>query len=79
MAELAVGLIGAGRIGTSHARVLAERVPGARLAVVADPRPGAAATLAAQYGARSADSAALLAADDVQAVVMPRRRPHTLI
>ena len=38
-----IGLIGAGRIGTSHARILARRVPGARLVAVADPRPGAAA------------------------------------
>ena len=37
-----VGLIGTGRIGTSHAQVLARRVPGARLVAVADPRPGTA-------------------------------------
>ena len=37
-----IGLIGAGRIGTSHAGLVAEHVPGARLAAVADPRPGAA-------------------------------------
>jgi hypothetical protein len=36
---VAIGLIGAGRIGTSHAGIIAERVPGARLAAVADPRP----------------------------------------
>jgi predicted homoserine dehydrogenase-like protein len=39
-----VGLIGAGRIGTAHAETLARRVPGARLMVIADPRPGAAET-----------------------------------
>jgi len=42
---IGVGLIGAGRIGTSHAQILAERVPGARLAMVADPRPDAACPL----------------------------------
>ena len=35
--QVGIGLIGAGRIGASHARVIAERVPGARLVAVADP------------------------------------------
>ena len=48
-----IGLVGAGRIGTSHATLLAERVPGARLVAVADPRPEAAAELAAKVGARA--------------------------
>jgi myo-inositol 2-dehydrogenase/D-chiro-inositol 1-dehydrogenase len=69
--EVAVGLIGAGRIGTSHAQVLAERVPGARLAVVADPRPDAGRALAERFGARGVtDPAALIEADDVEAVVI---------
>ena len=51
MAEsLGIGLIGAGRIGTSHAQLVAQRVPGARLAAVADPRPGAAAALTDALG-----------------------------
>ena len=37
-----VGLIGAGRIGSSHAGIIARRVPGADLVAVADPRPGVA-------------------------------------
>ena len=49
---LRLGLIGAGRIGTSHARVIVERVPGAVLAAVADARPGAAA----QFASRTARS-----------------------
>src|SRR4029450_11998332 len=49
---IAFGLIGAGRIGTSHAGIIAQRVPGARLAAVADPRPEAAQALADRYGAR---------------------------
>jgi myo-inositol 2-dehydrogenase / D-chiro-inositol 1-dehydrogenase len=36
-APAAIGLIGAGRIGSSHAGIIAERVPGAQLAAVADP------------------------------------------
>ena len=31
-----VGVVGAGRIGTSHAELLGRRVPGARLLAVAD-------------------------------------------
>jgi myo-inositol 2-dehydrogenase / D-chiro-inositol 1-dehydrogenase len=38
---LGVGLIGAGWIGAFHGESLARRVPGARLAMVADPAPGA--------------------------------------
>ena len=49
---ISIGLIGAGRIGTSHARVIAERLPAVRLAAVADPRPDAAGALAGRYGAR---------------------------
>ena len=48
--EVGIGLIGAGRIGASHARLIAERVPGARLVAVADPRPGAAAVLTDELG-----------------------------
>jgi myo-inositol 2-dehydrogenase/D-chiro-inositol 1-dehydrogenase len=43
---LAVGLIGAGRMGSFHAETLARRLPGVRLAAVADPAPGAADQLA---------------------------------
>jgi myo-inositol 2-dehydrogenase / D-chiro-inositol 1-dehydrogenase len=42
---LSVGLVGAGWIGSFHAATLAERLPGVRLAAVADPVPGAAARL----------------------------------
>ena len=48
-----IGLIGAGRIGTSHAEIIAQRVPGARLAAVADPRLQAAQAVAARDGARA--------------------------
>ena len=44
---LSFGLIGAGWIGSFHAETLARRLPGARLAAVADPQPGAAERLSA--------------------------------
>lgn len=71
LAPVRLGLIGAGRIGTSHARVIAERVPGAVLAAVADARPGAAAALADPYGAAAYDDPqALLDDEGVDAVVI---------
>ena len=66
-----IGLIGAGRIGTSHAQVIAHRVPAARLVAVSDPRPGAAAAIAEPLGARAETSVdAVLGAADVDAVVI---------
>ncbi len=66
-----IGLVGAGRIGASHAAVLARRVPEALLVAVADPRPGAAAVVADPLGARAETSVeALVAAEDVDAVVV---------
>jgi myo-inositol 2-dehydrogenase/D-chiro-inositol 1-dehydrogenase len=66
-----VGLVGAGRIGTSHATLLARRVPGARLVAVADPRPEAARALADSLGCRAARDADELFADpEIEAVVI---------
>lgn len=48
--SLAVGLIGAGRMGSFHAETLARRLPGVRLAAIADPAPGAAKALADRLG-----------------------------
>ncbi len=45
-----IGLIGAGRIGSSHAELLAKRVPGVELSWVCDPVPGAAERLATSLG-----------------------------
>jgi myo-inositol 2-dehydrogenase/D-chiro-inositol 1-dehydrogenase len=68
---LSLGLIGAGRIGSSHAQVVAERVPGAVLAAVADPRQEAAEALARQYGATAfTDPLDLVADPDVDGVVI---------
>lgn len=70
-APVRIGLIGAGRIGASHAAVIARRVPGAELVAVADPRPGVAASIAEPLGARGETSVdAVLAADDIDAVVI---------
>ncbi|QGG40810.1 Gfo/Idh/MocA family oxidoreductase [Aeromicrobium yanjiei] len=66
-----IGLIGAGRIGASHASVIARRVPEATLVAVADPRPGAAAAVAEPLGARGETSVEdVLTADDIDAVVI---------
>lgn len=64
-------LVGAGRIGSNHAEAIALRVPQAELVAVVDPVPGAAGRLADRFGARAAtDVAEVLAADDVDAVVI---------
>jgi myo-inositol 2-dehydrogenase/D-chiro-inositol 1-dehydrogenase len=66
-----VGLVGAGRIGSSHAAVLARRVPGADLVAVADPRPGAADHLAGELGCRALTDPGMLFDDpEVEAVVI---------
>lgn len=68
---LGIGVVGAGRIGTSHAEHLARHVPGARLVAVADPRPEAAEQLATAHGARPLTEAQALIADaEVDAVVV---------
>jgi myo-inositol 2-dehydrogenase / D-chiro-inositol 1-dehydrogenase len=69
---VAVGLIGAGWIGAFHGETLARRLPGARLAGVADPAPGAAERLAGSLGAPKAttDPAELLADPAVEAVLI---------
>ncbi|HET7476325.1 MAG TPA: Gfo/Idh/MocA family oxidoreductase [Dermatophilaceae bacterium] len=70
-APVRIGLIGAGRIGTSHATLLARHVPGVELVVVADPRPGVADALAAVLGCRAAtDPAELFEDRGVDAVVV---------
>ncbi len=66
-----VGLVGAGRIGTSHATLLRTQVPGARLVAVADAFPDAAHRLADRLEVGHADSPEALFADDtVEAVVI---------
>ena len=67
-----VGLIGAGRMGSFHAENLAYRVPGATLAAVADPQPGAAEKLASKLGVAKAysDLHALLLDPEIDAIAI---------
>ena len=66
-----IGLIGAGRIGTSHADIIVKSVAGAELTAVADPRPGVAEALAGPLGARGVTSPEeLFAAGEVDAIVI---------
>jgi myo-inositol 2-dehydrogenase / D-chiro-inositol 1-dehydrogenase len=65
-----VGLIGTGRIGSSHAEVIARRVPDARLVAVGDPRPGVGQDLANRLGCRALTPEEVIADDEVEAVVI---------
>ena len=69
---LNIGLIGAGRIGSSHAELITRTVPNARLVAIADPVEGAAARLAEALYVPAAytDIAELLADPEVEAVVI---------
>jgi myo-inositol 2-dehydrogenase / D-chiro-inositol 1-dehydrogenase len=71
MADLRIGVIGVGRIGAMHARLLAGQVAGAAVTAVNDARPEAARALGGELGVAVADSAdELLAAADVDAVAI---------
>jgi myo-inositol 2-dehydrogenase/D-chiro-inositol 1-dehydrogenase len=71
-----VGLIGTGRIGSSHAEVLARRVPDAELVAVADARSEAATALAQRLGVEAhPDPAALIADPRIEAVVIAAATP----
>jgi len=67
-----VALIGSGRMGAFHGETLARRLPGAVLAAVADPAPGAAEKLATTLGAPKffADPADAFADPEIDAVVI---------
>ncbi len=49
-ARVSIGLVGAGRMGSTHARLIAGRVPEARLAGIADVNLDAARRLATELG-----------------------------
>jgi myo-inositol 2-dehydrogenase/D-chiro-inositol 1-dehydrogenase len=71
-----VGLIGAGRIGSSHATILRTEISGARVVGVADARADAATTLAEALDVRAyAAPADLIADPDVEAVVIAASTP----
>ncbi|OZF45877.1 Gfo/Idh/MocA family oxidoreductase [Rhodococcus sp. 14-2470-1a] len=74
-----LALIGAGRIGSSHAELIARHVPGAELVAIADPTPSGE-RLADLLGIDIAETsaAAILARADVDAVVITTpARTHT--
>ena len=71
-----IGLIGAGRVAVIHAEALASQ-PGVKIVAVTDPRPGAAKSLAAHFGAPSCeDLSTLLAFPGLDAVDI--MVPHNL-
>ena len=68
------GVLGAGRIGKVHAATIAAN-PKAKLAYVADAFPAAAEELALQTGARVASVEEIIAASDVDAVLIATPTP----
>ncbi|HYP44438.1 MAG TPA: Gfo/Idh/MocA family oxidoreductase [Propionibacteriaceae bacterium] len=70
MTAVRVGLVGAGRIGTSHAGFLTTAVHGADLVAVADPRPGAAEALTRRVGGEAWTDVAAMIGSDLDAVVV---------
>ncbi len=71
-----IGLIGTGRIGSSHAEILSRRVPGATLVAVADARAEAARALADRLGiVAMPDPGALIADPSIEAVVVAASTP----
>lgn len=66
---LKIGIVGCGRIGQVHARSI-KAIDGATVAAVADALPEAAEALATATGAEARPAEAILAADDVDAVVI---------
>ncbi|CAN5463994.1 Gfo/Idh/MocA family oxidoreductase [Rhodococcus sp. IEGM 1241] len=72
-ASVAVGLIGAGWIGRFHGESVALRIPGTRFVAVADPAPGAAASLIERVSPDSrayTDALELIADPTVEAVLI---------
>jgi len=68
---ISIGVLGTGRIGSMHAELVAQRVPGARLAGVFDVMAKSASDLAGRLGCRTFDSPeALIASNDVDAVAI---------
>jgi myo-inositol 2-dehydrogenase / D-chiro-inositol 1-dehydrogenase len=75
---LGLALIGAGRIGTNHATIVARQVPGAGLVAVADPVEAAAKRLAGDLDADAVDIDTVLTRPDVDGVLITApARTHT--
>lgn len=66
---ISIGLLGCGRIGQVHARSLA-RITSAKLTAVADFVPEAAEQLAQQYGSTVRRAEDIIAAEDIDAVIV---------
>jgi myo-inositol 2-dehydrogenase/D-chiro-inositol 1-dehydrogenase len=72
--------IGAGRIGSNHAEIVAGHIPGVALVAVSDPSPGAAERLAGELAAPAAttDVEDLLTRKDIDGVLITApARSHT--
>ncbi len=73
---LGVGIIGVGVMGATHARVLANWIPGARVAAITDADSGRAAAVAVETGGAVVGTAPeLIAHPDVDAVVIAAPDP----
>jgi myo-inositol 2-dehydrogenase/D-chiro-inositol 1-dehydrogenase len=71
VSALGIGVIGVGRIGALHARLLDAQVPGARVAAVNDAVPEAARRLGEELGVPAVGTAEdLMAREDVDAVAI---------
>lgn len=66
---ISIGLLGCGRIGQVHALSLS-RIVNARLTAVADAVPAAADSLATRYGAEARSAEDIIAANDIDAVIV---------
>ena len=67
---LRIGLIGAGRIGAMHARILARDIPGISLAAVAGGSSSAAADLGSELAVPNLEPHVLIQREDVDAVAI---------
>ncbi|MCH5461747.1 Gfo/Idh/MocA family oxidoreductase [Lactobacillus sp. LC28-10] len=68
---LNVGIIGLGAMGSDHAKRIAERTSGVKLAGVADLKPELVEKYSKKYGAKAFESgAALVASPDIDAVMV---------
>ena len=71
MAEVRIGIIGTGVMGSDHASILAEGVAHARLVAVQDFSRGRATSVAGQLGVRViAEADALIGDPEVDAVIV---------
>ena len=66
-----LAVIGAGLMGADHAKIVAEDLPGATVAVVCDMDAARAASVAGLYGAEgTSDPQAVIAREDIDAVIV---------